>query len=68
MIILKKYYDPIIIILALFSVSMVVMDNLAFFDIGVSTFREIYRLILLLFAHYYFSRLIKSEEKAIFFS
>lgn len=44
------------------------MDSLAVFDIGVSPFREIYRLILLLFVYYYFSRLIKSEEKAIFFS
>lgn len=38
MTVLKKYYDPIIIILALFSVSMVVMDSLAILDIDVSPF------------------------------
>ncbi|GAA0495606.1 hypothetical protein IRB23M11_22820 [Alkalibacterium sp. m-11] len=65
MTVLKKYYDPVIIILALFSVSMVVMDSLAVFDIGVSPFLEIDRLILLLFACDFFSRLLELEEKAV---
>ena len=42
------------------------MDSLAVFDIGVSPFLEIDRLILLLFAYDYFSRLLESEEKAVF--
>ncbi|MCC5896252.1 MAG: potassium channel family protein [Alkalibacterium sp.] len=64
---LKKYYDPIIIVLAIISVSLVILDSLAIFDLALSPFREIDLLILLLFTYDYISRLIRSNQKGHFF-
>ncbi|MCC5889411.1 MAG: ion transporter [Alkalibacterium sp.] len=64
---LKKYYDPIIIILATFSVSLVILDSLALIDLTLSPVREIDILILLLFTTDYIYRLFQSDQKGHFF-
>lgn len=64
---LKKYYDPIIIVLAIISVSMVVLDSLSIFDMALSPYREIDIFILLLFTYDYVSRLIRADQKGYFF-
>lgn len=64
---LKRYYDPFIIILALLSVTLVVLDSLTLLDIMHSPVRELDRLVLLIFSYDYFNRLIRSDQKIHFF-
>lgn len=64
---LKKYYDPIIIILALFSVSLVVLDVMNVLDIERQPFATIDLLILGIFAIDYFGRFYLAEKKGIYF-
>lgn len=59
----KKYYDPVIIVLAIVSVSLVVLDSLAIVDLTLSPAREFDLFILLLFTYDYANRLIQSDQK-----
>ncbi|MEC6748514.1 ion channel [Marinilactibacillus sp. XAAS-LB27] len=67
MTLLKKYYDPVIIFLALFSVCMVVLDILSVLNLTQSPFKEMDRMILLVFALDYSGRFFASENKVTFF-
>lgn len=64
--IVKRYYDPIIIILALVSVFLVILDSLAMIDLTLSPVRELDIFVLLLFTFDYTYRLIRSKEKIYF--
>ncbi|WP_225743388.1 potassium channel family protein [Marinilactibacillus sp. Marseille-P9653] len=68
MTLLKKYYDPVIIVLALFSVCLVVLDILSVLNLTHSPFKEIDRIILSLFALDYFGRFFASKNKVTFFN
>lgn len=63
---LKRYYDPIIIILALFSVVLVVLDVINVLEIERQPFVTIDFLILAIFALDYFGRLFLAEKKGIY--
>lgn len=65
--ILRTYYDPLIIILAILSVSLLIMESLAVLNLSLSPFREIDVLILLLFTYDYINRLIRADQKGQFF-
>lgn len=63
----KKFYDLTIIILAIVSIILVVLDFASLINISEKPFRTIDSFILIVFAYDYFSRLIKSEIKKDFF-
>lgn len=62
----KKFYDPVIILLALFSVGLILMDGLEVIQIEEQPFRFLDIIILTIFAVDYFGRLYLSKEKWAF--
>lgn len=63
----KNNYNLTIIGLAIFSVSLVILDTMSFININAFPFKEIDVLILLIFAVDYFGRFYWSENKNNFF-
>lgn len=63
----KKFYDFTIIILAIVSIILVILDFASLINISEQPFQTIDSLILIIFAYDYFSRLFKADNKKIFF-
>lgn len=63
----KKIYDFTIVVLAIISIVLVVLDFSNFINISENPFKTIDSIILIIFAYDYFSRLIKSDNKKQFF-
>lgn len=63
----KNIYDFTIIVLAVFSIVLVVLDFSNIISISKNQFKTIDSAILIVFAYDYFSRLIKAENKKQFF-
>jgi voltage-gated potassium channel len=63
----KNIYDFTIIVLAVFSIVLVVLDFSNIISISKNPFKTIDSAILIVFAYDYFSRLIKAENKKQFF-
>ncbi len=67
MVIFKRNYNLIIIILAIISVSLVMLDILSFINLNITPFKEIDTIILLIFTADYIGRFYISRKKAAFF-
>lgn len=63
----KNIYDFTIIVLAIISIALVVLDFSNLINISENPFKTIDSIILIIFAYDYFSRLIKSDNKKQFF-
>ncbi|WP_027107642.1 potassium channel family protein [Lacticigenium naphthae] len=63
---IKKYYDPLIILLALLSISLVILDTTNYISLVLSPYKELDILILIIFAIDYFTRLLLSRNKLNF--
>lgn len=63
----EKFYDLSIIVLAIISIFLVVLDFASLINISNQPFRSIDSFILLVFVYDYFSRLFKAENKKEFF-